>query len=133
MQILNVLPEEREENMKESKNVEITIERTLRCLGITGNYRGYRQLCMAIALVIEDEDRLFDAKNKLYAPISEALHCNPATIERNIRTAIDRMWKVNQKGYHDLVGYHSFRAPAVLDFIDAIAFHLRTTLCINAR
>ena len=41
------------------------ISQQLRQLGITANYRGFRQLVIAIALVTEDEDRLFSMQKEV--------------------------------------------------------------------
>ncbi len=117
--------------MNENYEIKKMIEATLRSLGITANYRGYRQLCIAIAMVAEKEDRLLNAKKEIYIPISEVIHCNPETIERNIRTVINRMWKVNREGYHALVGFETFRSPETLEFIDAIAYHVRYQLFVK--
>lgn len=103
------------------------IVQTLRSIGITGNYRGYRQLCVAVALAAEDEERLVRITRDIYIPTSEILHCNRKTIERNIRTVIRRIWETDPSGYIAISGALSSEPPTVAEFIDTLAYHVRCT------
>ncbi len=105
--------------------MENSIKQQLRQLGITANYRGFRQLVIAIALVVEDEDRLFAVTNEIYAPVAETLHCSVDSIERNMRTAINRMWHNNRRRYFVIIGYETSRQPTATEFIDTIANLIR--------
>ena len=101
------------------------INQQLRQLGITANYRGFRQLVIAIALVTEDEDRLFSMQKEVYSPVAAALHCSDESVERNIRTAINRMWHTNRERYFQIIGYEISTQPTATEFIDAIANAVR--------
>ncbi|MBQ8894002.1 MAG: sporulation initiation factor Spo0A C-terminal domain-containing protein [Clostridia bacterium] len=108
-----------------------TISQTLRALGITANYRGYRQLCVAVKLVVLDEDATISVKKNVYIPTAEILHCNHQTIERNIRTVIDRVWRMNRPYLSEMAGYPLDDPPTATEFIDMIANHVRCTCGIN--
>lgn len=107
------------------------IIQTLRSLGVTANYRGYRQLCFALELVVEDEDRLLNIKHEVYVPIAEILHCNYKTIERNIRTVIDRVWRTNRARLFEVAGFSMEKQPTACEFIDYVANHIRCQCLIN--
>ena len=46
--------------------MKTTIQKTLRALGITRNYDGYRLILAAVQLAVEDEDRLCLAPKEIY-------------------------------------------------------------------
>ena len=73
------------------------IHDTMRNLGITRNYRGYYQLFVCVELALEDENRMMNITNEIYRPAAKFLNCNYFSIERNIRTVINRVWRTNQK------------------------------------
>lgn len=107
------------------------IIQALRSLGITANVRGYKILCIAVALAVEDEDRLLDVQRQIYNPTAEALQCNPQTIERNIRTVIERMWRSNKQRYFDLYGLKSSKPPTASEFIDTLAYGIRSSVEVH--
>ena len=107
------------------------IERALRRLGITGNYRGYRQLAMALALVLEDEDRLYSIQREVYQVVAAELHCNPDTIERNIRTVLQRVWKTNRAQLNLFAGFDLIEPPKPAEFIDIIANRIRRSVNVH--
>lgn len=108
-----------------------TIEQTVRHLGITRNYRGYRQLVLAVWLALEDEDRMLNVINFIYKPVGEQLRCDYRTVERNIRTIINRVWNENDKQLKKLGGDYLQNKPTVSEFIDIIANHVRKTCRIH--
>ncbi|MBR6794423.1 MAG: sporulation initiation factor Spo0A C-terminal domain-containing protein [Clostridia bacterium] len=119
--------------MNENHELKEIIEVTLRRLGINANYRGYRPLCIAIEMVIEDEECLRDIIRRVYIPVAEQLHCNPHTIERNIRTVIARMWKEKKSRYQALTESSDSLYPTSKQFIDAIAFRIRCAYSAKRR
>ena len=46
--------------------MKITMQKTLRALGITRNYDGYRLILAAVQLAVEDEDRLRLVTKEIY-------------------------------------------------------------------
>ncbi len=102
----------------------------LRALGITPNYRGYRQLVMAVQLVLEDEDRFYSLKNEVYLPVANELHCNKHTVERNIRTLILRVWKENKNRLDKVAGYTLTEPPSPGELIAIIASYVRLSCSV---
>lgn len=106
------------------------IHQTMRNLGITRNYRGYKQLFIAVELALEDEDRLLNVQEEIFRPTAEILHCNILTIERNIRTVINRVWGTNSRLLQNYARYNLKFKPTVTEFIEIIVNHVFRT-CRN--
>ena len=64
----------------------------LRTLGITANYKGYKQAAWAIHLALDDERRLDDISKEIYQPIAQLFFCYINSVERNLRTVSRRAW-----------------------------------------
>lgn len=111
--------------------MDAIINQLLRRMGITANYRGHRQLAMAIRLVLEDEDRLYAVQQEIYQPIADALHCNRDTIDRNIRTVLQRAWKHNRPQLNALAGYELTEQPKPVEFIDMLANRVRRAIAVR--
>ena len=111
-------------NIWEDFSAKITIQKTLRALGITSNYDGYRLILAAEQLAVEDEDRLRLITKEIYRPVSILCCCPLANVERNIRTVIFRAWKVNRPLLSQLAGFPLEAPPAVSHFIEMLANHL---------
>ncbi|MCI8398115.1 MAG: hypothetical protein HFF90_01750 [Oscillibacter sp.] len=94
-------------------------------LGITKRYCGCVQTCLAIELAIEDEERLQSVTEQIYEAVAKRCSAKAANVERNIRTACQRAWRVNRKHLSDLAGYPLYAPPAASDFISIIAAHLQ--------
>ena len=60
------------------------IQDTLRLLGITRCYRGFKHTAYAIQLAVEDEDRLESVTKELCRETASHFNCNWAAVERNI-------------------------------------------------
>ena len=50
--------------------MQTVIHQALHELRISGTYRGFRQLAIAVELVLEDENRLFSVIREIYYPVS---------------------------------------------------------------
>ena len=71
--------------------MDTIIRETLRPFGITRNYRGYPQTVRAIALVLEDESRLLNVTEEIYAaPPTWSGTSGLSFSARGIQT--DRFW-----------------------------------------
>lgn len=67
---------------------EFSICNELRTLGITANYKGYKQAAWAIHLALDDERRLDDISKEIYQPIAQLFFCYINSVERNLRTVL---------------------------------------------
>ena len=107
-----------------------TIYQLLHYLSITGNYRGFKQTVVAIKLILEDEDWLLRITD-LCDKVSDILGAPYGTVERNIRTVINRVWKNCPKRLIEIAGYHMYAPPNVSEFLDILANHVRRTCRIS--
>ena len=108
--------------------MEITISEInelLYRLGVTANYTGFFHTSYAIKLCVERQDRLVQVTKMVYPEVAKEYNTNWKAVERNIRTACQRAWRVNRKHLSDLAGYPLYAPPAASDFISIIAAHLQ--------
>lgn len=68
------------------------VAQELTLLGFKPHTQGTRQLRAALEMVLRDDDTLGDVKGRIYAPIARSLGCSIASVERNIRYAIETAW-----------------------------------------
>jgi hypothetical protein len=69
------------------------IDRVLADLGIPDHLCGYNYLQTAIELSLEDPQLIYNVTYGLYPAIALRLNIQPATVERNIRHAIECGWR----------------------------------------
>ncbi len=103
------------------------VTKTLHNLGVTRNYTGYQQFYIAIELVLEDENRLLTIGKDLYTPIAKRFNCNTPTIERNIRTIINHVWRTNREFLFKIAGFPMYMQPTVSQFIDIVSNYINCT------
>ena len=73
-------------------DVRSTIHQALLQLGFKPHTRGTQQLEAALEIALRDEETLTDVFARIYAPIGLRMDCTPASVERNIRYAIECAW-----------------------------------------
>lgn len=106
----------------DNKNV---ISSALRELGIGSNYIAQQRTLVAIQLALEDEDRLLYVTKGIYQPVGEICGCKWTAVERNLRTVIQRVWRVNQEGLARMAGYPLLEPPTASDFIEILSHYIR--------
>lgn len=103
------------------------IHSLLRRLGLNNSYLGFFYLTYAIQLVIEDESRLIYISKWLYPDIAKKYNTSVSCVERDIRTAIDVIWK---HGDRELLAKMSTTTlelkPKNTKFIAILANHFKT-------
>jgi two-component system response regulator (stage 0 sporulation protein A) len=102
----------------------LSLQEVLRPLGITRRYTGFEQLEQAIEIVANDQDAIGSIRKRIFYPISERYYCDWKSVERNVRTLVDRAWKVNPQYLEKLAGYPLNRKPTAIDFVDIVAQHV---------
>lgn len=90
------------------------IEDTLRQLGVGGNYIAQQRAVTAIQLAIEDEDRLLYVTKNIYLPVAQICGCKWTAVERNLRTVVQRVWRINPEGLAQMAGLPPERASHCL-------------------
>ena len=101
-----------------------TIQDTLRSFGITRCYKGFQYAAYAIQLAVEDESRLEAITKEIYEETAEHFGCNGAAVERNIRTVVERAWKINSRLLREIAGYNLDHIPTASEFIEIMATHI---------
>ena len=103
------------------------IEEKLISLGITKNYKGYRQLLLSVELALEDDFRLESVFKEIYLPVSVKCGCPYYTVERNIRTLSHKIWKKNKEALCKTAGYKLSSEPSVSELIAIIVADIQRT------
>lgn len=97
---------------------------TLRLLGITRCYKGFKHTAYAIYLALDDEDRLAAVTKEIYMETAAHFGCKWTAVERNIRTAAARAWKVNRPLLCEMAGYPLAWTPTASEFIEILASYI---------
>ncbi len=105
----------------------MTIQEILRLLGITRCYKGFKHIEFAVVLAVSEEDRLEAVTKEIYMETASHFNCKWTAIERNIRTAAARAWKINRPLLCKMAGYPLTCTPTASEFIEIIASYLLRT------
>ena len=97
----------------------------LRDLGITANYKGYKQAAWAIHLALEDEARLNNISREIYHPLAQLFYCSHTSIERNLRTVAHRAWSLRRTYLQELAGRELAVPPTASMFITILSARIR--------
>ena len=100
------------------------IQDLLRLFGITRCYKGSQHTAYAIHLAVEDEDRLEAVTKEIYMETAFHFNCTWTAVERNIRTAVARAWKINRPLLAEIAGYPLTCTPTASEFIEILASYI---------
>lgn len=100
------------------------IQDTLRSLGITRCYRGFKQTSYAIYLAVSDDSRLESVTKCIYMETATHFHCKWNAVERNIRTVAARACQFNPGLLSQMAGYPLTGTPSASEFIEIIASYI---------
>lgn len=101
------------------------IQDTLHSLGITRNYRGFRRTELAIRLILENPERLENVTRDVYHIVADTCGCNHAAVERNLRTVIDRAWRISPQLLRKMAGFPLDQQPTVSEFLEITSNYIR--------
>lgn len=96
----------------------------LRLFGITRCYKGFQHTSYAIYLAVQNEFRLGAVTKEIYMPTASRFNCKWTAVERNIRTAVARAWKVNRPLLFEMAGYPLTCTPSASEFIEIVASYI---------
>lgn len=95
-------------------------------LGITPNLKGHTYLRKAIELEVESNSSMEGMMKCLYPQVAADCNASPASVERNIRHAIEVMWeRGNQELYREITNHYVQKRPSNGQFITSIAAYFR--------
>lgn len=94
-----------------------SVEQILHTLGVGRQYKGYDLTCQVLRLAMEDPTRLCNMRRCLFVPVALINGCDERTLERNIRTLIQRAWNNDTEAMCRMAGYRLLWQPTVGDFL----------------
>lgn len=84
-------------NHQPSTNCELRqqIEQLLRRLNLSSRYSGFLQLTLSVEMMLDNETLMgsHQLTKTIYPAVSQQCNASPAAVERNIRTAVNVIWK----------------------------------------
>jgi len=101
-----------------------TVQDALRLFGITRCYKGLKHTAYAIELAVQEESRLEAVTKEIYTETASHFGCKWTAVERNIRTAVARAWKVNRPLLLEMAGYPLTGIPTASQFIEILASYI---------
>ena len=84
------------------------------------NYKGHREIAYAVQLLLEDEDRLCAVVKEVYIPVAKHFNVEWNAVERNLRTAISRVWRLRRQRLFEIAGYEMEEPPTGSEFLDIL-------------
>lgn len=88
----------------------------LDCLGVDKKYLGYYLLIEIMELLINQDVRVYSFSKNIYPIIAEKYGKTPCTIERNIRSLIEKCWNRDMMEKLE-VYYVDDRKPTCREFV----------------
>lgn len=101
-------------------------ELTLHRLGFRSTYKGFRYLCHAIDLALEDDTYLTRLTKGLYPAVARRCGASSPAVERSLRTLIDVFWvRGNLVFFQEIVCYPLRDKPYTGEFIAILVCYLK--------
>ena len=76
---------------------------------------------------MENEDRLEAVTKEIYREVAKRCGCNWSAVERNIRTVVQRAWRINRPLLIRMAGYPLEVPPTASEFIAIVANYIQRT------
>ncbi len=89
-----------------------TKDKIIRQFGITSKYKGYRYLLDAIHIAAENYDECLKVTKDVYPVIAHKYGVTKVSVERDIRTVIEKCWDNNKTYLQELSGF-LFKPPYI--------------------
>lgn len=97
----------------------------LRPLGLSGRYKGFRQLCCALELTAKEPERLNAVRESVCKEVAREFNCSWGSVDRNLRTIIARAWKVNPALLSEMAkDYPLTKKPSVGEFLELLTTYM---------
>lgn len=100
------------------------MEQMLYFIGLTPNYKGYRQLVQALQIAAEEPGSLELVTKWLYPAVARKCGTNWKAVERNIRTMIQIAWQTTPERLEVLSGYPVKKKPKPAQFLAFLTHYL---------
>ena len=106
--------------------LEQRAEAILRSLHINGTLKGLGYLTYAVSETVRDPRRTEYITKDLYLEIARAYGTTASRVERAMRWSIRFSWEFCRKELDQMAGYHLVKRPTNREFIDFVAFYIRS-------
>lgn len=88
------------------KELEVSVTKLMKELGIPGHLKGYEYIRTAIKMVIEDPSLINAITTRLYPNVAKKYQTTSSRVERAIRTAIEVSWaRASIQKTEEIFGY----------------------------
>lgn len=106
---------------------EQRVKETLRRLGVGTSTQGYGYIAYGVALSLKDSGCLEHVTKGLYVDIARHFGTSPSCVERDIRTAVESVWRSEDRGLLEEIcgGRASGERPANRDFFRMLHGYFR--------
>lgn len=101
------------------------LDNILQELGVTKNYKGYYQLKLAIQFALEDDFRLQAVTKEIYELVAEKCGCHHYSVDRNIRTILQRIWRKDPEKLCQTAMYKLDAEPSASELISIIVANIQ--------
>ena len=109
-----------------NKLLEQLVEAILRSLYIPGTFKGLKYLTYAVTATVIDPSRTCLITKDLYHEIAREYTTTAKRVERDIRWAIQASWKSAKEELCRIADRHLTQCPTNKQYIDLIAFYIRS-------
>lgn len=115
--------------------IELSVTKTIHCVGVPANIKGYQYLRDAIIMSIKDTELINAVTKQLYPKVATRHNTSPSRVERAIRHAIEvACIRGNEEELYKLFGYtvsNNKGKPTNSEFIAMIADKLRLEMLVS--
>lgn len=87
---------------------------------------GLKYLIFAVSETVLNPNRIYLITKDLYREIARKYKTTPSRVERDIRSAICVCWENAKDELEQIAGCHLSKRPSNKEFIDYIAFYIRS-------
>ena len=109
------------------------IHNTLRNLGITKRYKGYDYCVHAVYIAACNANCLKSIVKEIYIETARKYNCSWISVERDIRTVVNKAWKTNPTLLQKIAGFPLSVQPKVSEFIDMVSAFILREACRTGR
>ena len=106
--------------------LEQQVEAVLRSLYVKGTLKGLRYLTYAVSETVKEPRRTELITKDLYREVARAYDATASRVERAMRWAIHISWEHAREELDQMAGYHLVKRPTNREFIDLVAFYIRS-------
>lgn len=103
------------------------LDKLLNAMSVSRKYIGRDYVISAVKLALEDKSVLHQMTKNLYPQLAKIHSTSPMSVERNIRTVSEVMWRSGDRQIFEQIAGHklSYR-PTNSELIDYLAYYVET-------